>query len=118
MELIIPAAILIGVPILYLLLQRRFIDGTVEDFLAATSALARATQADAGVNVGLAPHSVRAVPEKVTTLRYYDAVNFARGCAASRAADRAARGTAPARRSRAPRSRARSTRPWVVRPNG
>lgn len=41
--------------------QRRFIDGRVEDFLASTDALAQATRGDGQVNVGLAPHSVRAV---------------------------------------------------------
>lgn len=44
--------------------QRRFIDGDVETFLSSTAALARATQADAAVSVGLAPHSVRAVPRE------------------------------------------------------
>ena len=42
--------------------QRRFIDADVDAFLATTLELARDARGDARVNVGLAPHSVRAVP--------------------------------------------------------
>ncbi|RYZ36877.1 MAG: formimidoylglutamate deiminase, partial [Myxococcaceae bacterium] len=41
--------------------QRRFIDADVDTFLSTTEALSRAVRGDARVNVGLAPHSVRAV---------------------------------------------------------
>ncbi|RKG97320.1 formimidoylglutamate deiminase, partial [Corallococcus sp. CA053C] len=41
--------------------QRRFIDADVDTFLSTTQALAQAVRGDARVNVGLAPHSVRAV---------------------------------------------------------
>lgn len=41
--------------------QRRFIDADVDTFLATTQDLAQAVRGDARVNVGLAPHSVRAV---------------------------------------------------------
>ncbi|RKH39388.1 formimidoylglutamate deiminase [Corallococcus sicarius] len=41
--------------------QRRFIDADVDTFLATTLELERAVRGDARVNVGLAPHSVRAV---------------------------------------------------------
>lgn len=43
--------------------QRRFIDPDVETCLSRTESLARAVKSDALVNVGLAPHSVRAVPK-------------------------------------------------------
>lgn len=42
--------------------QRRFIDPSVEDFIGAAEALRQEVRADALVSVGLAPHSVRAVP--------------------------------------------------------
>ena len=42
--------------------QRRFIDPDVDTYLARTAALQRTTREDPGVRVGLAPHSVRAVP--------------------------------------------------------
>ena len=42
--------------------QRRFIDGDVEDALRAAEALRGAVRFDDGVTVGIAPHSVRAVP--------------------------------------------------------
>jgi formimidoylglutamate deiminase len=42
--------------------QARFIDKDVETFLASAQALREATQSDPLVTVGLAPHSVRAVP--------------------------------------------------------
>jgi formimidoylglutamate deiminase len=42
--------------------QRRFKDARVEDFLSATSDLRSQTKSDPLVTVGLAPHSVRAVP--------------------------------------------------------
>ncbi|MBU8896367.1 formimidoylglutamate deiminase [Corallococcus sp. H22C18031201] len=42
--------------------QRRFIDPDVDTFLSTTEALASAARADSAVSVGLAPHSVRAVP--------------------------------------------------------
>ncbi|MCY1044380.1 formimidoylglutamate deiminase [Corallococcus sp. bb12-1] len=44
--------------------QRRFIDADVDAFLSTTEALARAVRGDARVNVGLAPHSVRAVSKE------------------------------------------------------
>jgi formimidoylglutamate deiminase len=44
--------------------QRRFIDRDVDAFLASAEALARRTRDDAAVSVGLAPHSVRAVPRE------------------------------------------------------
>jgi formimidoylglutamate deiminase len=44
--------------------QRRFIDGDVDAFLASVESLVRETQDDAAVSVGLAPHSVRAVPRE------------------------------------------------------
>ncbi len=47
--------------------QRRFIDRDVDTFLATTEALAGATRGMPGVNVGLAPHSVRAVPREWLT---------------------------------------------------
>ncbi|MBF5044978.1 formimidoylglutamate deiminase [Aggregicoccus sp. 17bor-14] len=43
--------------------QRRFIDVDVDAYLARTAALCSATRTDPGVRVGLAPHSVRAVPK-------------------------------------------------------
>ena len=49
--------------------QRRFIDKDVDTFLASVEELVRETEGQAGVSVGLAPHSVRAVPrEWLTTL--------------------------------------------------
>ncbi len=42
--------------------QRRFIDADVETFLSRTAELAAQTKQDPLVTVGLAPHSVRAVP--------------------------------------------------------
>ncbi len=42
--------------------QRRFLDPDVDTFLSRTRELQRATAGDALVTVGLAPHSVRAVP--------------------------------------------------------
>ncbi|GHG67390.1 formimidoylglutamate deiminase [Comamonas sp. JC664] len=42
--------------------QRRFIDADVETFLGSVESLVRETQGDAEVSVGIAPHSVRAVP--------------------------------------------------------
>jgi formimidoylglutamate deiminase len=42
--------------------QRRFIEGSPEEYLRALDALARATQGDALASVGAAPHSVRACP--------------------------------------------------------
>jgi formimidoylglutamate deiminase len=49
--------------------QRRFIDRDLEGFLAAVESLIRETQGVPGVSVGMAPHSVRAVPrEWLTTL--------------------------------------------------
>ena len=42
--------------------QRRFIDPDVDTFLSSVEELARATRGQSGVGVGLAPHSVRAVP--------------------------------------------------------
>lgn len=47
--------------------QRRFIDKDVESFLASVQELARETEGQAGVSVGLAPHSVRAVPREWLT---------------------------------------------------
>ncbi len=44
--------------------QRRFIDPDVETFLGSVEALAREVRGDAAVSVGLAPHSVRAVPRE------------------------------------------------------
>lgn len=44
--------------------QRRFIDGDVDAFLASAESLVRETRDDAAVRVGLAPHSVRAVPRE------------------------------------------------------
>ncbi|NOK00753.1 MULTISPECIES: formimidoylglutamate deiminase [unclassified Myxococcus] len=44
--------------------QRRFIDPDVETFLGSVEALAREVRSDAAVSVGLAPHSVRAVPRE------------------------------------------------------
>lgn len=43
-------------------LQRRFIDQDVDTYLFRTMDLRKALRGDAGVTVGLAPHSVRAVP--------------------------------------------------------
>jgi formimidoylglutamate deiminase len=48
--------------------QRRFIDKDVDTFLASVEELARETQGQAGVSVGLAPHSVRAVPREWLTV--------------------------------------------------
>jgi formimidoylglutamate deiminase len=42
--------------------QRRFIDPEVETFLRAVESLEQELRGDAAVSVGLAPHSVRAVP--------------------------------------------------------
>ncbi|NMO16065.1 formimidoylglutamate deiminase [Pyxidicoccus fallax] len=47
--------------------QRRFIDKDVDAFVASAESLARETKGDALVNVGLAPHSVRAVPREWLT---------------------------------------------------
>jgi len=44
--------------------QRRFIDPDVDTFLGAVEALVGATRGQPGVSVGLAPHSVRAVPRE------------------------------------------------------
>ncbi|WP_164008173.1 formimidoylglutamate deiminase [Pyxidicoccus trucidator] len=44
--------------------QRRFIDGDVDAFLGSAESLVRETRDDAAVSVGLAPHSVRAVPRE------------------------------------------------------
>ncbi|MCP3058585.1 formimidoylglutamate deiminase [Myxococcus sp. K38C18041901] len=43
--------------------QRRFIDPDVDTFLASAESLASEVKGDAAVSVGLAPHSVRAVPK-------------------------------------------------------
>jgi formimidoylglutamate deiminase len=49
--------------------QRRFIDKDVDTFLDSVESLAREVQGRPGVSVGMAPHSVRAVPEEwLTTL--------------------------------------------------
>lgn len=45
-------------------LQRRFIDPTVDDFLSAAARLSSKLSGDPLVTVGLAPHSVRAVPRE------------------------------------------------------
>lgn len=45
--------------------QRRFSDAHLEDALADVEALAKRHAGDPGVRVGLAPHSVRAVPREV-----------------------------------------------------
>lgn len=42
--------------------QRRFIESTPDEFLKNTEALISATKDDSGVTVGIAPHSIRAVP--------------------------------------------------------
>ncbi len=42
--------------------QRRFSDGKVEDALEDVAAIAKRFKGDPGVTVGLAPHSIRAVP--------------------------------------------------------
>ena len=42
--------------------QRRFDTGTLDTFLATTERLATDVAGDAGVSVGIAPHSIRAVP--------------------------------------------------------
>ncbi|ATB32818.1 formimidoylglutamate deiminase [Melittangium boletus] len=44
--------------------QRRFIDPDVDTFLASVETLVRTTRGQPGVSVGLAPHSVRAVPRE------------------------------------------------------
>jgi formimidoylglutamate deiminase len=44
--------------------QARFIDPAAERFLGAAESLQQATRADPRVTVGLAPHSVRAVPKQ------------------------------------------------------
>ncbi|MBZ4415279.1 formimidoylglutamate deiminase [Myxococcus sp. RHSTA-1-4] len=44
--------------------QRRFIDRDVDAFVASAESLAREVRGDAAVSVGLAPHSVRAVPRE------------------------------------------------------
>jgi len=44
--------------------QRRFLDPDVETYLATTETLVREVRGDAAVSVGLAPHSVRAVPRE------------------------------------------------------
>jgi formimidoylglutamate deiminase len=44
--------------------QRRFIDSDVDTFLGAVEELVRSTRGQPGVSVGLAPHSVRAVPRE------------------------------------------------------
>jgi formiminoglutamate deiminase len=54
--------------------QRRFSDPTVEAALADADTLAKRFAADSGVRVGVAPHSVRAVPRAWLS----DAVGFAR----------------------------------------
>jgi formimidoylglutamate deiminase len=48
--------------------QRRFIDKDVDTFLASVEELVRETEGQAGVSVGLAPHSVRAVPRDWLTV--------------------------------------------------
>jgi formimidoylglutamate deiminase len=48
--------------------QRRFIDPDVDTFLASVEQLAREVQGRPGVSVGLAPHSVRAVPREWLTV--------------------------------------------------
>lgn len=48
--------------------QRRFIDKDVDSFLSAVESLARDTQGVPGVSVGMAPHSVRAVPREWLTV--------------------------------------------------
>jgi formimidoylglutamate deiminase len=48
--------------------QRRFIDKEVDTFLGSVELLARATQGTPGVSVGMAPHSVRAVPREWLTV--------------------------------------------------
>jgi formimidoylglutamate deiminase len=48
--------------------QRRFIDRDVDTFLAAVASLTRETQGLPGVSVGMAPHSVRAVPREWLTV--------------------------------------------------
>ncbi len=48
--------------------QRRFIDKDVDTFLSSVEQLARETRAESGVSVGLAPHSVRAVPREWLTV--------------------------------------------------
>ncbi len=55
--------------------QRRFLDAAPEDVLRAVEALGRAWAGDAGVSVGLAPHSVRAVPRPwLETLRAHEGI--------------------------------------------
>ena len=48
--------------------QRRFIDPDVDSFLSSVEELVRHTQGQPGVSVGLAPHSVRAVPREWLTV--------------------------------------------------
>lgn len=48
--------------------QRRFIDPDVDTFLNSVAELARETQGQSRVSVGLAPHSVRAVPRDWLTV--------------------------------------------------
>lgn len=48
--------------------QRRFIDQDVDTFLASVEELAREMEGRSGVSVGLAPHSVRAVPREWLTV--------------------------------------------------
>jgi formimidoylglutamate deiminase len=48
--------------------QRRFIDRDVEGFLSAVESLTREVQGVPGVSVGMAPHSVRAVPKEWLTV--------------------------------------------------
>ena len=48
--------------------QRRFIDRDLDSFLASVESLIRETQGMPGVSVGMAPHSVRAVPREWLTV--------------------------------------------------
>jgi len=48
--------------------QRRFIDKDVDAFLSAVQELIQETRGQPGVSVGLAPHSVRAVPREWLTV--------------------------------------------------
>jgi formimidoylglutamate deiminase len=48
--------------------QRRFIDRDLDSFLASVESLIRETQGVPGVSVGMAPHSVRAVPREWLTV--------------------------------------------------
>jgi len=48
--------------------QRRFIDRDLDSFLISVESLVRETQGIPGVSVGMAPHSVRAVPREWLTV--------------------------------------------------